>query len=553
MCVATCPSVQAESGYRPCPVARSDASLGGILGQRAQAGKCLPCGGLAAAAGQAYNRGVEALRDVLEEYPAVMLEAIADGWRVSLTDEQLPEIVDRLVAEMTQPEAVRATVQRLSEEQREALALVAAQGQVKAHVLTRKYGQVRRLGPGRLEWEAAWRQPVSVAEGLWFLGLICRTYAADAVYHGEVFAVPAEIRRILPPMDVVLPAFRVQPAVEPIIVKDEQDALARDIFVILSHLRNHDVRAKDGVLARYELDRIRNRLSAMDRPRLLLLWRVCEQAGLVHREDGTWQPTQRAAAWLNEDALSRRRMLFHTWLADAGWDELCAMPSVRCEDTGWRHDPVLARGALVRHLRRCPAGVWLEVNSLVTAIHETDPDFLRPDGDYGSWYIRDAQSGQYLLGFASWHRVEGALIRYLLEHALCWLGVVALGYPQESEQATAFRVTTTAAVLLSEESAPASGESVDESHAPAERIVVRRDLTILVPSGVSWYDRFLVERFARWVDEQGGVARYAMDTHSVKRALSRGVTVAQIEVFLKRATGKRVPIEVQRMLRDMRA
>jgi hypothetical protein len=497
-----------------------------------------------------YNRGVvEALRDALKEYPVVMLEAIADGWHISLTDEQLPEIIDRLVTEMTQPENVRAMVQRLSDEEKEALAFVTAQGQVKAHVLTRRYGQLRRLGAGRLEWEAAWRQPVSVAERLWFLGLIYRGYALGEGYHGEVFSVPPEIGRSLPAMDVVLPKFTVQPAAEPSLVRNQQDALARDVFVVLSHLRNHDVRAKEGVLARHELDRIRNRLTATDRPRLLFLQRVCVQAGLEHRESGMWQPTPRAAAWLKNSALTRQRTLFRAWLVDAGWNELCAMPSVRCEDTGWRHDPVLAREGLLGHLRDCPSAVWLEIESLVSAIYAVDPDFLRTDGDYGSWYIRDAQSGHYLLGFASWGRVEGALIRHLLEHALFWLGVVALGYAKGAERASRFLLTTTGAALLSQEELLSTGEDATQGQESAEPIKVRSDLTILVPPTASWYDRFLVERFARWEEERGGVACYAMDSHSVGRAVSRGTTTAQIQAFLVRATGNRVPERAQRALK----
>ena len=479
----------------------------------------------------------------------MMLRAIAEGWRISLTDEQLPEIIDRLVEEMTHPETVLATVQRLSDQQREGLAFVLAQGPVKAHVLTRKYGQVRRLGAGRLEWEAAWEQPVSVAERLWFLGLIYREYALGQEYQGEVFVVAPEIQRVLPPMQVAAPAFHVLSATEPSLVRDEQGALAKDVFVVLSHLRNHDVRAREAVLAKHELERVRKRLTSTHRPRLRLLWRICEQARLVQKESGLWQPTDRAAAWLKESALSRQRALVQSWLADAGWNELCAMPTVTCEDTGWRHDPIRARVALLSHLGKCPMGVWLEIESLVNAIYAADPDFLRPDGDYDSWYIRDAESGNYLLGFASWGSVEGALIRYLLEQALCWLGVVALGYAEGAERAAAFKLTGTGIALLHEERAPAIGEDDAPSQEPAQHIVLRSDLSIVVPSTASWYDRFLVERFASWVGEREQGMLYKLDRHSVARALSRGVIGPQIEAFLKRATGDRLPVELQRALK----
>ncbi len=119
------------------------------------------------------------LRDCLNEYPRIMLEAIAEGWGIPLTDERTPEIVARLTEEMTDPEAMRMVLQRLSDVEREALAFVVAMSQVKAHVMTRKYGAIRRLGPGRLEWEQAWRQPASITEKLWFLGFIYRTYGMN--------------------------------------------------------------------------------------------------------------------------------------------------------------------------------------------------------------------------------------------------------------------------------------------------------------------------------------------------------------------------------------
>ena len=56
---------------------------------------------------------VRALRDCLAEYPRVMLEAIAEGWGVAITDEQTDEIVDRLVVEMTDVEGIRIVLQRL--------------------------------------------------------------------------------------------------------------------------------------------------------------------------------------------------------------------------------------------------------------------------------------------------------------------------------------------------------------------------------------------------------------------------------------------------------
>ncbi|MGQ9492967.1 MAG: helicase-associated domain-containing protein [Anaerolineae bacterium] len=482
------------------------------------------------------------LRDCLAEYPRIMLEAIAEGWGISFTDERTPEIVVRLATEMADAEALRIVLQRLSDVEREALAFVASTGQVKAHVMVRRYGPIRHLGPGRLEWEQAWQQPASATERLWFLGLIHRGYGMDEHYHGEVFFIPPEIQNVLPPLPVRLPVFAVEPASQPAVVRDDQDAFARDAFVILSYLRNYEVRTKMGVLAPRVLAQLRPRLIyPADQKRLQFLHHLCKQTGLIHREEELWKPTSIAASWLKEGAIARCRTFYHAWLEDANWNELWMMPRVHCEDTGWRNDPVLARKGMLNHLLKCPTDTWLTVASFVGSMHEMDPDFMRPDGDYNSWYIRDAQTGQYLMGYGAWEKVEGAWIRYLLEGPLLWLGVVATGYRQGEQQASCFMLTTYGAAIL-------GLREIQE--APPQPIVVQPNFQVLVPHSASWYDRFLVERFAHWVDEQNGITRYAIQADSVRTCLASGVTWKQILAFLRRVTGNQVPNSVQRALQS---
>jgi len=471
-----------------------------------------------------------------------MLEAIAEGWDVALTDEQTDEIVDRLVVEMTDAAGIRIILQRLGDVERQALAFVVAQGQVRAHVMTRKYGGIRRLGPGRLEWQKAWRDPVSPVEHLWFLGLLHREYGLDSVYPGEVLFVPPDLQGALPPMKVVLPAFHVERVPKPPITRDDRDALARDVFAVLAHLRKNSVRAKRGVLAKHEFAKLRPRLAASEQPqRMRFLHHICEEAGLILRGDGVWRPSDEAARWLKDGALARRRALYHTWLEDRNWNDLCMVPQVVCEDTGWQSDPVLARRGILDHLLACPTDAWLRVTSLADSIHDVDPDFMRPDGDYKSWYIRDARTGHYLMGYDNWDKVEGALIRYLIEYPLYWLGVVAIGYLQGKDRASCFRLTDSGAAIVGRH---------EPDEAPVQQMIVRSNLRVTVPLTASWYDRYLLERFARWESEEHGTARYVIDDASVRACLARGVSVNQIRAFLHRATGDRVPAAALRSIKS---
>jgi hypothetical protein len=513
----------------------------------------------------------QSLRDCLAEYPRIMLEAIAEGWGVALTDEQMSEIVDRLVAEMVNPEAVEFVLRQLSEVEREALAHVAAVERVKVHVMTRKYGAIRRLGPGRLEWEAAWRRPVSAAERLWFLGLIYREYAKDERYHGEVLYIPAELRAALPPVSVELPAFRVEPAPSPPVARDDGDALAHDAYVVLTYIRKHEVRARTrergyglpkGILTARELAALRPRLAGSSDPqegvrtrsayvqRLRFLLELCANGGLTGVTEGVWAVMADAAAWLKGSDIARQRALYQAWLDDAHWNELRQMPGVRCEETGWRNDPLLPRRVVVSYLRQCPVASWLTIHSFVESIHEVAPDLMRPDGDYDSWYIRDAQTGQYLMGWGSWAKVEGALIRYLLEQPLRWLGVVATGRSEGEADASCFMLTRQgAAVLGIREVAPTPKRGYGVPSQP-QRMTVQADLQVIVPRGASWYDRFLLERFAKWMGEKDRTERYRLDVGSVHACLSGGVSLEQMLAFLRRVSGNRLPPVVIRSLQD---
>ena len=490
-----------------------------------------------------------ALRESLENYPAIMLEAIAEGWGLSLLDEQLPETVERLVSEMTDPAALARMTSQLSQHEQQALSYVVSLGEVKRHVMIRKYGGIRRLGPGRLEWEMAWREPTSAAEHLWFLGLIHRGFARDKQYHGEVFYIPEEIREALPALEVVEPVADLKRSPSPRNVLKDGDALARDIFVFLSHVRNHDVREKRGLLSRHELARIRKRLSSLEAPRLKFLHHLSERSELLGREAGIWQPTRHAAAWLKLQPLDRRRLLLSAWLDDETWNDLLHVPSLNCEDTGWSNSPVLARLAVVTWLREVSPETWLSTESLLATVRDLEPDFARPDGDYESWYIRDATSGQYLTGFHHWDEVEGAYIRYLLGHPLRWLGVTNVDADDGPDFPARFQVTADGAELLA---APASErEPVGGKPAAPQRtrhVEVEPDGRLVISLDASWYDRFILERFSEWLREQDRVAEYRITEQTVHTAAAEGIRARQIEAFLRDVTGDRLPSKLRRSI-----
>jgi hypothetical protein len=215
------------------------------------------------------------------------------------------------------------------------------------------------------------------------------------------------------------------------------------------------------------------------------------------------------------------------------------VPSLRADDTGaWRNDALLARAAILRHLRACTPGDWYKITDLVAAIKKADPDFQRPGGDYTTWYIREATSGDYLPGFDNWNKVEGALIRYLLTGPLAWLGLTDLGAPAPDEPHIAFRLTRSGAVAIGLDQPLPEPESTS--------LVLRPDFTVRV-SPARRYERFQLARVADWI-VTGDYYVYKLTPSSLERARQQGIPLARVLEFLIEASDAAMPRSVEAAL-----
>ncbi|HID88379.1 MAG TPA: hypothetical protein EYP52_01515 [Anaerolineae bacterium] len=236
--------------------------------------------------------------------------------------------------------------------------------------------------------------------------------------------------------------------------------------------------------------------------------------------------------WLRASPWKQRRVMVEAWREDSTWNDLWHVPTLRPDDTGsWRNNPLLAREALLRHLGACKLDTWYALETFIAAVKAIDPDFQRPDGDYSTWYIRDAVTGQYLSGFESWDAVEGALIRYLITGPLAWLGLVDLGAEREGGPPTVFRLSPDGAAFLGKADPPVRPEPPP--------LVVRPDLTILAPAGRR-YERFQLSRVADWV-RTGDPYLYRITPTSLERARRQRIPLERIVAFFEEATGGRVP------------
>jgi hypothetical protein len=478
------------------------------------------------------------------------LGAIAQLWGLESLPRQRREAAAALVNRLLAPGELDRVWSILSRGERAALAsLNAAGGQLPWPSFTRRWGQVRTMGPGRMDRERPWERPISHAERLWYWGLVFRVPAEGPTGLYEAAFLPEELRARLPACDAA-PEFRLESIAAPPAVVPATDDLLDDACTLLAYLQSRQVRpGPQGEWPAQVEAALARRWRVADPERGELLRHLVRQLGWLRVDrNGFLRPTpESATAWLQLPTAQQRAALAAAWRDDPAWNDLWHVPTLRPDDTGsWRNDPLPARHAVLRHLGACAPGEWYAVGSLVNAIKELDPDFQRPDGDYEDWYIRDAATGKHLRGFQAWDLIEGALIRYLLAGPLHWLGLVDLGADEGTglpartpfRLVTAFRLSPAGAAFLE------LCETDPEPEPPP--VVVQPDLTVRVPAARR-YDRFQLNRVADWV--RGGEHYvYRLTAGSLERAQQQGITLSRVTSFLERTSGEELSLTLKRAL-----
>lgn len=512
----------------------------------------------------------------LDQHPPQLLEAIAAAWnRIAESaapelvapagalavraDAESREVVERLAAIMLSPAVLAAMVQSLSPGARDILGqLVEEGGALPGHRLSVRYGAIRRLGPARLMREQPWNQPDNALEELFYKGLIYRTYGSLGDFYGEVVLIAEQMQAPLAALGLAA-GIEWTPAEEPALVRRDGDALVEDMVAVLARIRRKPPRLSDeeddapdnGQAEGWPpLLRVLNmgaRLIGEASPeRLSLLMRMLWRLRLIQEDRRVVRPTVKAREWLHLPDARRRRTLLLAWRDDPTWNELAFLPALRQttlagEVTNQPGHPVNARRVLLELLGRHPMGQWISLDGLVQMLKARRPDYLRPDGDYDSWGMVDAETGESLHGFAAWDRIEGQLAVLILTGPLRWLGVVEIGFDEEGGAPTAFRLTPQGAALLQGKSG--AGEAAAEP-SPTEiatpPATIDENLLVTIPLSGTLYERYQLERFAEW-QGQDTSATYLITPESVWEGYNAGIRMEQISRFLQRITRGSIP------------
>ena len=107
---------------------------------------------------------MRSLKQALQEHELIVLRIIGEWYELDLTGKNKKSCVATLARELPSLEIPQELMYLPPEEAEAIKDLVRSGGKMPIATFTRKYGEIRQMGPGALEREEPWLDPESHAE-----------------------------------------------------------------------------------------------------------------------------------------------------------------------------------------------------------------------------------------------------------------------------------------------------------------------------------------------------------------------------------------------------
>lgn len=463
------------------------------------------------------------------------LRIVTELWGLDLPIGEVRSALPVLVQALHDPALLQEVVGALPLEARRALQGLYRSGwRMSWALFTRRYGSVREFGPGRRDREKPYLDPVSPAEALWYRALISRAFFDSPAGPEEFAFIPDDLATLLPVPPPVVAETLGRPAspLERLYPLLANDRLVDHAATLLAALR-----------LGLPLEQVHLFSPAWDDPAFPLcpppltldtLRAFLSAAGLLDAAGmPLLEPVREFLEAPRGDALA---LLARAWFDSSTFNDLHRVPTLVAEGE-WHNDPRRARQAVidlittVSTLDELVERPFWSLSAFLQAVRQHHPDFQRPAGDYDSWFLRQAKTGEFLRGFDHWDAVDGALIRYLIAGPLHWLGIMDLaltaspGDPQA--RLSGFRFSAWAQALL--EGYPPQGLPIEDSpvHLGSD---FRLSLPLLAPRAL----RYQLARFAEWDEEKADGYHYHLTPASLSRARQQGLMVNHLLGLLRK-------------------
>ncbi len=129
------------------------------------------------------------------------LQVVAEKWGLKFDQPDTRHGLDLIVESLLALDDLTRIDKILTEEELQSLAWLQARGgKALWDHFSRRFGEIREMGAGRLEREQPYLDPISPAESLWYRALIARGFLETDSGPREFVFIPEDLLQILPPL-----------------------------------------------------------------------------------------------------------------------------------------------------------------------------------------------------------------------------------------------------------------------------------------------------------------------------------------------------------------
>ncbi len=499
-----------------------------------------------------------------DDTDAGLLPVLAKVWKVNITGLERTVAIASLREAMLDPTRAQAVWSALADDQRGAVQmLMGSGGKMPAAKFGRLFGEIRQMGAAQIEREKPLEKPASVAEALFYRGLVAQMFEMADTGARLVVYVPEDLGRLLLAQKNSYSDLKDEPEraadaagsandlpeealVEALTevtgIKQADTSVVDDVATLLAYLQLYSPTLEGADLTGDDRTHLQKHMLKSDDGRLDFVFGLAISADLAEIQAGKAFPKRaEARRWLSATRAEQVKALADGWRGSTFYRDLWHVTGLYPEPGGEldEYDAAVARGSALEIMGDLvPKQDWWSLEGFIISVKETEPDFQRPGGDYESWYIRGEDSEEYLTGFDNWEAVEGALLEYYVTGPMHWLGLV-----DHADEAA--RLTAYGRAFLEQTPWPAPAD-------PEDKIIVKDDGTLLISRRVSRVDRFQAARFTSWVSA-GDPYTYKLDGAGIQQAAEQGINTGHIASFVSRALGDApVPANITRLLENWR-
>ena len=461
--------------------------------------------------------------ETIQEYETDILEMIAEQWGFDIDFISRAISADEVAIKMQKEDASAELFETLSKSETEALsALAKNQGKIKWDSFSRKYGQIREMGAIPRKRERPDRNPKSIAEHLFYMGIIGRAFFKDKTGLEEYAYLP----------DEWIDAFSF-----PDLQNEKQVGLrfCSGKSIRVRKWSNGIIQHAATMLAEFRksIDLPQRFLNNPETP-VSFLRALLIEGKMIGENDQL--DTERTKKYLKLSQPQALIFLFQIWRDSVKINELSLMDNLEIEG-GWKNNPSQLRESLFPILLSLPAQKWVYLKDFISWIYDNQPDLLRAAGEYDSWLIKNPASGEFLRGFENWHSVEGAFLQYWITGPAVWMGLVEIGTNYKEPKNVFFRVSSQAKSLL-------DGKLPNYDAAVSNILYVDKSGKIEIPRSFPLDIRYKIARFCDLILADAKKYIYRITPESLFRLKKQALKPSQLVSLLQKYGRKPVPANI---------